>query len=89
MEEFGKEYEQLYTIIKQKEQVRYDLEVDLFNKNKVGIHPTTSFTQKTFPWPNPKYETDKQKSIDNTVKDMKQYILDVDELIERIKIKIL
>lgn len=89
MEEFGKEYETLYKIIKHKEQVRYDLEVELYNKNKVGIHPNISFTQKTFQWPNPKYETDKQKSIDNTVKDMNKYLLDVDELIERLKIKIL
>jgi hypothetical protein len=83
------EYDKLYKIIKAKEQIRYDLEVELYNKYKEGLHPNKSFIQKTFQWPNPKYETNKQKSIDNTVKDMKQYILDVDELIERIKIKIL
>jgi hypothetical protein len=49
------------------------------------VPPTTSFTQKTFKWPNPRYETDEATSIANTIMEMKQYIVDVKNIIQDIK----
>jgi hypothetical protein len=52
------------------------------------LPPTTSFTQKTFKWPNPKYEVDEQVWINNTLKEEKQYVIDVQNMINDLKLKL-
>jgi hypothetical protein len=89
MENFLRDFQVLYNQIKIYEDIRYNLEVDLYNKYKKGLPPTTSFTQKTFKWPNPKYELDENISINNTINEMKQYIYDVQNIINNIKIKLI
>ena len=89
MENFLKDFQVLYSEIKIYEDIRYNLEVDIYNKYKKGLPPTTSFTQKTFKWPNPKYELDENICINNTINEMKQYIYDVKHIINDIKIKLI
>jgi hypothetical protein len=89
MDDFLKRFQILYSEIKIYEDVRYNLEVELYNKYKKGLPPTTSFTQKTFKWPNPKYEIDEQVSINNTIDEMNQYIIDVQDIMNDIKKKLI
>ena len=89
MDDFLKRFQILYSEIKIYEDIRYNLEVELYNKYKKGLPPTTSFTQKTFKWPNPKYELDETVSIQNTKTEMKQYICHVQNIIKDIKIKLI
>jgi hypothetical protein len=89
MDNFLREFQVLYNEIKIYEDIRYNLEVELYNKYKKGLPPTTSFTQKTFKWPNPKYELDENISIHNTINEMKQYIYDVQNIINDTKIKLI
>lgn len=89
MDNFLREFQVLYNEIKIYEDIRYNLEVELYNKYKKGLPPTTSFTQKTFKWPNPKYELDENTSIHNTINEMKQYIYDVQNIINDTKIKLI
>jgi hypothetical protein len=85
MDTFVKDFQIIYNEIKIYEDIRYKLEVERYNKYKKGVPPTTSFTQKTFKWPNPTYETDEATSIANTIMEMKQYIVDVKNIIQDIK----
>ncbi len=89
MDDFLRRFQILYSEIKIYEDVRYNLEVELYNKYKKGLSPTTSFTQKTFKWPNPKYEIDEQVSINNTIDEMNQYIIDVQDIMNDIKKKLI
>jgi hypothetical protein len=82
MDLFVKDFQIIYNEIKIYEDIRYNLEVERYKK---GVPPTTSFTQKTFKWPNPTYETDEATSIVNTITEMKQYIVDVKNIIQDIK----
>jgi hypothetical protein len=84
-----REFQILYRNIKVYEDIRYNLEVKLYNKYKKGLSPTKYFTQKTFNWPNPKYELDETVSINNTINEMNQYIIDVQNIINDIKIKLI
>ena len=88
MNAFMKEFQNIYKDISMYEDIRYNLEVDLYNKYKKGLPPTTSFTQKTFIWPNPKYELDENISINNTIKEMRQYLIDVEIIITNLKNKL-
>jgi len=88
MNAFMKEFQHIYKEIKVYEDIRYNLEVELYNKYKKGLSPTISFTQKTFKWPNPKYEVDEQVSINNTLKEEKQYVIDVQNMINDLKLKL-
>jgi pyocin large subunit-like protein len=89
MDDFLKRFQILYSEIKIYEDIRYNLEVELYNKYKKGLPPTTSFTQKTFKWPNPKYELDEQVSIKNTIDEMNKYITDVQDIMNDIKKKLI
>ena len=96
-EDFYSIFQKKYAIISEYEKTRYNLEYELYIiKSKIRIKeivsPLISFTQKTFPWPNPKYELDDQISYCNTIALMDQYIIDVQETIvslqtELIKLK--
>ncbi len=88
MNEFMKEFQSIYTTISSYENTRYNLEVEIYNKYKKGLPPTTSFTQKTFKWPNPKYELDENISMNNTIKEMNNYIKDVQSIIADLKLKL-
>ena len=89
MDDFLKRFQILYSEVKIYEDIRYNLEVELYDKYKKGLPPTTSFTQKTFKWPNPKYEFDEQVSINNTIDEMNQYIIDVQDILNDIKKKLI
>jgi len=89
MDDFLKRFQILYSEIKIYEDIRYNLEVELYNKYKKGLPPTTSFTQKTFKWPNPKYELDEEVSIKNTIDEMNKYIIDVQDIMNDIKKKLI
>lgn len=85
-EEFYSIFQKKYAIINEYEKTRYNLVYELYlikSKNciKEMVSPLISFTQKTFPWPNPKYELDDQISYYNTIVLMDQYIIDVQETI--------
>lgn len=81
-EDFYNIFQQKYAIINEYEKTRYKLEYDLYlRNNKPVLSPLITFTQKTFPWPNPKYELDNQVSYSNTLISMDQYIIDVQEII--------
>ena len=82
MDQFLTDFQIIYNEINIYEDIRYNLEVERYKK---GVPPTTSFTQKTFKWPNPRYETDEATSIANTIMEMKQYIVDVKNIIQDIK----
>jgi hypothetical protein len=90
-EEFYKIFQEKYEIIKAFEMERYKMEEDLFLINKIKnpktLSPLITFTLKTFPWPNPKYETNDKISYSNTIIAMDQYIIDVQELLYNHKIK--
>ena len=83
-EDFYNIFQQKYAIINEYEKTRYKLEYELY-VNKLHIKPILSplitFTQKTFPWPNPKYELDDQVSYSNTLALMDQYIIEVPQII--------
>ena len=85
MDLFVKDFQIIYNEIKIYDDIRYNLEVERYNKYKKGVPLTTSFIQKTFKWPNPTYETDEATSIVNTITEMKQYIVDVKNIIQDIK----
>ena len=89
MDDFLRRFQILYSEIKIYEDIRYNLEVELYNKYKKGLPPTTSFTQKTFKWPNPKYELDEEVSIKNTIDEMNKYITDVQDIMNDIKKKLI
>ncbi len=85
-EEFYKLFQQKYAIIHEYEKTRYNLENELYlikSKTRIKeiLSPLITFTQKTFPWPNPKYELDDQISYCNTIVLMDQYIIDVQKII--------
>lgn len=80
-EDFYKIFQQKYAIINEYEKVRYKLEYDLYILKPHIVSPLISFTQKTFPWPNPKYELDDQVSYSNTLALMDQYIMEVPDII--------
>ena len=81
-EDFYNIFQQKYAIINEYEKTRYKLEYELYlHNNKPILSPLITFTQKTFPWPNPKYELDDQVSYHNTIVLMDQYIIDVQEII--------
>ncbi len=83
-EDFYKLFQQKYAIISEYEKLRYKLVYDLYiikRHIKPILSPLISFTQKTFPWPNPKYELDDQVSYSNTIALMDQYILEVPDII--------
>ena len=83
-EEFYSIFQQKYAIINDYEKTRYNLEYELYlikSKTCKILSPLITFTQKTFPWPNPKYELDDQISYYNTIVLMDQYIIDVQEII--------
>lgn len=81
-EDFYNIFQQKYAIINEYEKTRYKLEYELYHhNNKSVLSPLITFTQKTFPWPNPKYELDDQVSYSNTLISMDQYIIDVQEII--------
>jgi hypothetical protein len=86
-EEFYKVFQQKYAIINDYEKTRYSLEYELYliksnpNHCKQILSPLITFTQKTFPWPNPKYELDDKISYFNTILAMDQYIINVQEII--------
>jgi len=85
-EDFYNIFQQKYAIINEYEKTRYKLEYDLYlHNNKPVLSPLITFTQKTFPWPNPKYELDDQVSYTNTLIHMDQYIIDVQEIILSLK----
>jgi hypothetical protein len=84
-EDFYNIFQQKYAIINEYEKTRYKLEYDLYLRNKPVLSPLITFTQKTFPWPNPKYELDDQVSYTNTLIHMDQYIIDVQEIILSLK----
>jgi hypothetical protein len=69
-EDFYKLFQHKYAIINEYEKLRYKLEYELY-LNKLHLKPILSplitFTQKTFTWPNPKYELDDQVSYSNTL----------------------
>ena len=85
-EEFYRIFQEKYAIIKEFEMERYKLEEKLFLFNKINnpkiLSYLITFTTKTFPWPNPKYETNDQISYYNTIIAMDQYILDVQDIIK-------
>lgn len=92
-EDFYSIFQKKYAIISEYEKTRYNLEYDLYIiKSKIRIKeivsPLISFTQKTFPWPNPKYELDDQISYYNTIISMDQYIIDVQETILSLQIEL-
>ena len=80
-EEFYSIFQKKYAIIKEFEMERYKLEQKLFSFKKINnpnmLSPLITFTIKTFPWPNPQYETNEQRSFSNTLVAMDQYIIDV------------
>ena len=81
-EEFYKLFQQNYAIINEYEKTRYKLEYDLYLINPHNkLSTLITFTQKTFPWPNPKYELDDQVSYRNTIALMDQYIIEVPQII--------
>jgi hypothetical protein len=81
-EDFYKLFQQKYAIINDYEKIRYKLEYDLYLiKPRKILSPLITFTQKTFPWPNPKYELDDQVSYSNTLALMDQYIIEVPQII--------
>jgi len=88
-EEFYSVFQQKYVIINDYEKTRYSLEYELYliksnlNPNHCNqiLSPLITFTQNTFPWPNPKYELDDKISYYNTIILMDQYIIDVQEII--------
>ncbi len=80
-EDFYKIFQQKYAIISEYEKARYKLVYDLYIIKPHIVSPLISFTQKTFPWPNPKYELDDQVSYSNTLALMDQYILEVPDII--------
>jgi hypothetical protein len=81
-EDFYRIFQQKYAIINEYEKKRYKLEYDLYIlNNKPVLSPLITFTQKTFPWPNPQYELDDQVSYHNTIILMDKYIIDVQEII--------
>ena len=87
-EDFYKLFQKKYAIINEYEKIRYKLEYDLYlikPRNKLSpynkLSPLITFTQKTFPWPNPKYELDDQVSYSNTLALMDQYIIEVPQII--------
>ena len=86
-EDFYKIFQQKYAIINEYEKTRYKLEYDLYliKTHKLSpynkLSPLITFTQKTFPWPNPKYELDDQVSYRNTLALMDQYIIEVPQII--------
>jgi len=81
-EDFYKLFQKKYSIINEYEKTRYKLEYDLYILKKQPIlSPLITFTQKTFPWPNPKYELDDQISYSNTIELMDQYIIEVPDII--------
>ena len=85
-EDFYSIFQKKYAIISEYEKTRYNLVYELYlikSKKciKEIVSPLISFTQKTFPWPNPKYELDDQISYYNTIVSMDQYIIDVQEII--------
>jgi len=86
-EEFYKLFQQKYAIINAYEKTRYNLVYELYlikSKSKTCkkmLSPLITFTQKTFPWPNPNYELDDQISYYNTIVLLDQYIIDVQEII--------
>ena len=86
-EEFYKIFQKKYAIIKVFEMERYKVEEQLFLIQKVNnpkmLSPLITFTLKTFPWPNPKYETNDQISYHNTIMAMDQYIIDVQEFLKK------
>jgi hypothetical protein len=85
-EDFYKIFQQKYAIINEYEKTRYKLVYDLYIVNsKPILSPLITFTQKTFPWPNPKYELDDQVSYHNTIVLMDQYIIDVQEIISSLQ----
>ena len=88
MDIFLKDFQTIYSKIKGYEDIRYNLEIQLYNKYKKGLPPTTSFTQKTFIWPNPKYELDESVSINNTITEMHQYVVDVQNIITDLENKL-
>jgi len=88
MDNFLKNFQDIYAEIKIYEDIRYNLEVEIYNKYKKGLPPTTSFTQKTFKWPNPKYELDENISMNNTIQEMHQYLIDVQVIITNLKNKL-
>ena len=84
-EEFYNIFQEKYSIIKEFEMERYKLEQELFLFKKLSnpkmLSPLITFTIKTFPWPNPQYETNEQISFSNTLVAMDQYIVDVENTI--------
>ena len=83
-EEFYKLFQKKYAIITDYEKIRYKLEYDLYlinSQSKQLLSPLITFTTKTFPWPNPKYELDDKISYCNTIVAMDQYIIDVQDII--------
>ena len=80
-EDFYRIFQEKYAIIKEFEMERYKLEEQLFlikkPNNPKMLSNLITFTLKTFPWPNPKYETNDQISYRNTLIEMDQYIKDV------------
>ena len=92
-EEFYSIFQKKYAIINEYEKTRYNLVYELYlikSKKRMQemISPLISFTQKTFPWPNPKYELDDQISYYNTIVSMDQYIIDVQETILSLQIEL-
>jgi hypothetical protein len=89
-EEFYSIFQKKYSIIKAFEIERYKLEEKLFLiekiKNPKILSPLITFTLKTFPWPNPKYETNDETSYTNTLIAMDQYIIDVQKLLNDTKV---
>jgi hypothetical protein len=87
-EDFYNIFQQKYAIINEYEKTRYKLEYELYIVKphiKPILSPLITFTQKTFPWPNPKYELDDQISYHNTILLMDQYIIDVQEIISSLQ----
>lgn len=91
-EEFYSIFQQKYEIIKEFELERYKLEQKLFLFKKLNnpkmLSPLITFTIKTFPWPNPQYETNEQISFSNTLVAMDQYIIDVEKTINEQNIQL-
>jgi hypothetical protein len=92
VEEFYSIFQKKYAIIKAFEMERYKLEQELFSFKKLTnpkmLSPLITFTIKTFPWPNPQYETNDQISYQNTLVAMDQYIFDVQNTINEQNINI-
>jgi hypothetical protein len=81
-EDFYKLFQQKYAIINEYEKTRYKLEYEIYLINPHNkLSTLITFTQKTFPWPNPKYELDDQVSYSNTLALMDQYIIEVPQII--------